>query len=294
MARILAVGDFGHSGLSEAIRAPLHHFHESGHEIWQLAYGYSGWLPAIDRKEYPWAERVLRSGDFGQSTLGAALSLCVPQVVLTSLDCWMVAHLAGVRHKDTKSDEAWAAMDLPTRKFKHIAYYPMDGLIDDAYYPEEVAKLVRVLEYPVTYSRYAQRAALRKPVERDVPFIPICHDPKVYYPGDKIGARQALSIPEGDFVVGMVGTNQYRKRWDEFIYACGEFARGKKDVTILPWTTWDKDILHGWKIRDLIHRAGLDAKVMNPGRFVGQLSEEGMAALYNAMDVCVLTTIGEG
>ena len=74
----------------------------------------------------------------------------------------------------------------------------------------------------------------------------------------------------------------------------GRFAKGKKNITILPWTTWDKSILEGYNIPALIEMVGLRDKVMNPKQYAGNLSDAGMAALYRAMDVCVLTTVGEG
>jgi glycosyltransferase involved in cell wall biosynthesis len=148
-------------------------------------------------------------------------------------------------------------------------------------------------DVPVTYSRFSQSA-----VERDmgihIPFIPISHDPTIYTPGSKAASRARLNLPLDKFIVGMVATNQYRKLWGEFFEAGGALARRHDDVLLLPWTTWNLQMLGGFDIEDLVYRNAVDRQTINPAEHIGQLNDSQMADLYRALDVCVLTTVGEG
>jgi glycosyltransferase involved in cell wall biosynthesis len=299
---ILGLSDYGNTGISESLAGPLRHWHDNGNEIWQIALGFNGWVAGADPKVYPWKERLLRviGGDsnaerFGQVCLPSAVKLAKPDVVISSFDVWMVSYLASP-HTDPvvgRSEEAREILGLDTRSFTHVAYFPIDGLVEGKYLPRHFDEMVSGFDYPVTYSRFA-RDAVRRDTGLDIPFIPISHDPTIFCPGDKQQARKRLGLPEDRFIVAMVGTNQYRKLWGEFIDAAAELAHEHSDVMVLPFTTWDIQIAGGFDIADLIYRRDVQSQVINPGNMVGQLSAAGMAELYRAVDVLVLTTVGEG
>lgn len=300
---VLCLSDFGNTGINESLRAPLHHWHNQGHEIWQLALGYDGWLPNVKQEEYPWRERLLRvqmqdpqgRDRFGQSCISSVVEMAKPDVVITSYDVWMIAYL-GLPEKDpivAADPRRLAALGRDTRSFNHIAYFPMDGLVDGRHLPRDFDETISAFDIPVTYSRFAQAAVLRD-TGIDIPFIPICHDGNIYKPGNRKLARKNLGLPEDKFIIGMVGTNQYRKLWGEFIKAAAVMARRHEDVLVLPWTTWNMQIAGGADIQDFIYREGIINQVINPDKRVGAMTDLGMAELYRAMDVCVLTTVGEG
>ena len=299
--RILAISDYGHTGIAESLKPQLRHWHDQGHEIWHLGLGFNGWTAAVDVEEYPWRDRLLRMlahdehTRFGQSSIDYALNISKADVVITSFDAWMVSYLATPERDPfvVQYEKILKVLDRDQRSFTHIAYFPIDGLLEDKYVPGPVDEFICGFDVPVTYSQFSADG-IRRTLGIDVPMIPIAHDPNVFKPGDKAAARKLLNLPQDKFIVGMVATNQYRKRFDEFMAACGKFAADKDDVLVLPWTTWTRCILGGYQIPSLVRHNNLANKVINPGDQVGELNDDGMAALYQALDVCVLTTIGEG
>lgn len=300
---ILAISDFGTSGIAESMRHPLTHWHNKGHEIWHLALGYHGW-PILDdqRKMYPWADRMMpilatnNDDKFGQKQILRAITSCNPHYVITAFDAWMISYLSNPETNTTLDEATRKLLSHDERTFQHIAYFPMDAAVDSMFLPSGMEEMVAGFDIPVTYSRFS-----KKVLERDtgiqVPFIPIAHDPKIFYPGDRIEARAKIGFEafKGKFIVAMIGTNQYRKAWKEFFDAVGPFARAHRDdVLVMPFTTWNQKIMGGAEIHDLIWRNDIAEQIIDPREFVGKMTEESMGHLYRALDVVVLTTAGEG
>ena len=301
--KILALCDFGNTGISESIRLPLAHLHEQGHEVWQLGLGYNGWSNRIDRKMYPWGDRMLpifgRSDHdrFGQQAIAEALEVSGAEILVTAFDVWMVQWLAQPEMMPYLTPQTHKAIDHATRKFTHLAYFPIDGAIDGLYLPTAPAQgmeeAIAGFDVPVTYSRFAQEVISRS-MNLDVPFIPICHDGDVYKPMNKAEARKEFGLPKDAFVIGMVATNQYRKLWGDFFDAVVPLLRKYPNMYAFPWTTWDMKIMGGSEIRDYAYRSGVDSQIIAPGELVGTFSDEGMAKLYNTFDLLTLCTVGEG
>lgn len=299
--RIMGLSDYGSTGISESLNHQLRHWHDQGHEVWRMVLGFNGWTAFADPEVYPYRERLLRIvGDdnpatrFGQGCLPQAVERIKPDIVISSFDVWMVRYLMQP-HLDpvVKQMGHYDAIALDKRTFKHILYFPLDGLVENTYLPRGLDEMILGADVPVTYSRFAQRGVLRD-TGVHIPFIPIAHDPDVYCPGSKVASRVKLNLPTDKFIVGMVGTNQYRKLWGEFFEAAARLARKYDDVVLIPWTTWNIQICGGFDIEDLVFRNGVDRQTINPKEHIGQFNDSQMADLYRAMDVCVLTTVGEG
>ena len=230
MSTVLALGDYGHTGLAESVAPQLHTWHERGHEIWQLVSGYDGWVCDVSREAYPWAERILPifgsdpiAAGYGRTTLARAVVRSQADVLLTGLDIWMTAYLSDPANARFGLDNAAiGVLGHATRRFKHVAYIPIDGAVGNTRLPEGLAEVVRGYDVPVTYSRYGQQ--ILKNEGLDVPFIPIAHDPRYIHPGSREEARKALNVPQDKFVVAMIATNQYRKHWGVFIEAASARA----------------------------------------------------------------------
>lgn len=284
------------------MRGPLNHWHEQGHEIWMLGLGYNGWLQEVRRSAYPYAERIMpimgqESPDtkFGQASIELALRKVKPDVVMTTFDIGRVRYLC-----DPYSDPVVAAnkptleaLDPRRREFTHLAYFPIDGLVDGVALPRYFDEIIAGMDLPVTYSQYAQDA-IRCGMGLDIDMIPIGHDPKVFYKRPRSEARSAINFPDGPFIMSMVATNQSRKLWPEYIKAAARVCRRHPDAFILPWTTWNIQINGGFDIGDLIYREGITTQSINVGNAVHAFTDEQMADFYSAIDVCVLTTVGEG
>lgn len=296
---ILAISDFGSSGISESIRAPLMHWHQEGHLIYHMCLGYNGCSSSISQEIYPWRERLIPiiprhpEAKFGSSEIRMALELSKAEIVFTSFDLWMVNYLTQPDKYPHLDNETRKILSPQHRKFQHICYFPIDGAVEGKYLPMGMEEMICGTDIPVTYSKFSQEL-ISKNINIDIPMIPISHDPDVFQQRDKIEARKMMNLPLDGFYVGMVATNQYRKHWGEFFEAVVPFAQMYKNVYIVPWTTWDLKIMGGAEIREFIYRSGLQDRVVDPNMLVGKLSDMGMASMYNALDVCVLATNGEG
>ena len=296
---IMAISDHGTTGISESLRLPLTHWHEQGHEIHQLALGYNGWGQTLDKTMCPWWERMMpiyaatsNEERFGQTCIDRAIAIVKPDIIITAFDVWMINYLSQPA-KFKLSESVRNAIEHDKRKFKHIAYFPLDGAVSGEYLPIGMDEAIAGFDIPITYSRFSQNI-VRNETNLHVPFIPIAHDKRHYYPGDKAEAKKSLGFPVDKFIIGMVGTNQYRKAWGEFFDAVVPLAKKYDDILILPWTTWDMKIAGGAEIQDFVWRSGVSHKIINPRNGLGSMTDEGMGQLYRALDLCVLTTIGEG
>lgn len=296
---ILGLSDFGTSGISESVRYPLIHWHNQGHEIWHLALGYTGTSAGVDSRLYPWKERLIpimpksEQTKFGQNDIRAALEMSKAEVIFGGFDIWMQNYIMQPSTSPFLDEPTKEILSHQKRKFTHIMYFPIDGSVQGKYLPLGMDESICGADIPITYSKYSQEL-IKNNINIDIPFIPIPHDPNIFKPMDKKECRKRMNFPEDGFIVGMVGTNQYRKTWGEFFDGVVPFAKQHKDVFIAPWTTWTHQIMGGAEIRDFVYRSGIQDRIIDPTANIGRLSDEGMAMLYNCFDVLVLTTVGEG
>jgi len=71
--KILALGDFGHTGLAIALREPLSRLHKMcGYEIVLLGIGYNGWSYFLDEDLYPFSVLPVYGRKFGEDCLAKA------------------------------------------------------------------------------------------------------------------------------------------------------------------------------------------------------------------------------
>lgn len=301
---ILAISDFGTTGIAESLQGPLLHWHNQGHEIWHLALGYSGWpIGDSQSKMYPWKERLLPifmtgpNDKFGQKQIGRAIAVSKCDFVITSFDAWMISYFSNPGIRDDLDEQTKEILHHAKREFQHIAYFPMDSAVQNMYLPAGMDEMVAGFDIPITYSRFAQQV-LERDTGLKIPFIPISHDPTVFFPDDQRESREKIGMLDkvGEkFIVAMIGTNQYRKAWGEFFEVVAPFAKAHRDdVLVLPYTSWKTKIAGGAEIEDYIWRYDLQEQVINPQQMVHSLSEEGMANLYRSLDVLLLCTAGEG
>ncbi len=109
--------------------------------------------------------------------------------------------------------------------------------------------------------------------------------PKVFHPIAETKLNTGL---QNNFIVGIVGSNTYRKRLDLFMIGFAKFAEGKKDVKCLIHATND-DMAYDLEI--VAADLGIVDKTILSTSLRGFLD---MSLLYNLMDVNVNTSLGEG
>ncbi len=176
---------------------------------------------------------------------------------------------------------------------RYVAWTPIDH--DPA--PPAVIHSVNRAWRVVAYSKFGQRKLQEAGLKAD--YIPHGVDTSVYKPMDKTEAREALGVPKDRFIVGMVMANKGfppRKAWEQQIGAFAEFQREHNDAYLYMHT--DAGGYKGVDLKRLLelYDVPLDAAQFCPQYPLktGMFSDEHMAITYNAFDVLLNATRGEG
>lgn len=291
--RILGFGDFGWSGLAQCLRLTLSHLHYAGHEVWYLATGFDGNPNRVDRNTYPYAERVLPCSydrPLGGAVFPDVVGRVQPDVILSGVDLWWMDPLLLPEVVYGKvSAAAIHTLGHATRHFTYVAYFPLENLYKGGYLNREAEALIGLVDVPVCFSDFSRQGVLRSS-GLDVPMIPVPIDTKIFYPRGCSESRRILNYPFDAFLVGMVGMNQWRKLWGEFYKVMGRVVKRHPNVRVVPWST-PMGNPGGCDMDELIYRNDLEHAVIMRNI---HLTDEGMAHLYSALDLVVLTTAAEG
>lgn len=293
--RILALGDFGHTGLAIALREPLRRLHKSGeHEILMLGIGYNGWSFFLDKNLYPFPVIPVYGHKFGEDCLVKAAKKFKPDIIWTCLDVQWIKYITNPEDPGVHiSRESREYLSHKNRKFIHLGYFPVDGLCKDDKLPRGFDSVVKGMDVPVTYSKFTH-SAVKKQLGIDVPMIYHGLDTKDYYPVDTREAKRRLHIPEDRFVVGMVATNQERKLFEDLICAFAKFCEDKPDASLMLFTNPRPNSFYGCHdLLDLMDQYGILNRYMDTTKLF-MCKDEIMNYVYNAIDIGVLCTQGEG
>jgi len=293
--KILALGDFGHTGVGIALREPLRRLHNSGkHEVLLLGIGYNGWSHFLDNESYPFPVLPVYGKKFGEDCIVKAASRFKPDVIWTHLDVQWVSYLAIPEDPRIQlSQKTREYLDHKNRSFIHLAHFPVDGLCKNDRLPRGFDRVIRGFDVPVTYSMFTKKAVDRQ-LGIDVPLIYLGIDTTKYFSIDPKEAKRKLHIPEDKFIVGMVATNQERKQFEDLIPAFAKFCKDKPEAVLMLFTDPRPNSYYGCHdLLDLMDQY----KVLN--RYLDATSlfmckDEVMNYIYNAIDIGVLCTQGEG
>lgn len=128
--------------------------------------------------------------------------------------------------------------------------------------------------------------------------VPLGVDLNIYGPGDRVGARKALGLPERyheAWIVGNVNRNQPRKRLDLTIEYFAEWVRpyGVDNAYLYLHVAPTGDL--GYDVVQLAHYYGLKGRlIVNQPNIGHGVDEEDLSLAYNSFNVQVSTTQGEG
>lgn len=294
MNRILIIGDGGvPTGFARVIRSifePL----KDDFELHQLATRYDG-----RPHDYPWQ---LYRADTGKSVYG--YDQIVPLIDQIKPD--VIFLLYDIPYQTPYLRELRKATPLP----KVVMYSPVES---GPIAPELMRELDGVARY-VLYTNYGCReiAASLETVRQEKPafafpeleVIPHGVDTDRFYPlGDddearRLEARRAMKLDDAEhrdaFIVLNANRNMPRKRIDLTIQGFAEFAKDKPANVKLYLHMATQDT--GWNVIALAKRHGIyDRLIMTRADNVApDFSDEQMNMLYNACDVGITTTTGEG
>ncbi|HJQ37101.1 MAG TPA: glycosyltransferase family 4 protein [Thermoanaerobaculia bacterium] len=273
--RILWISDspLAFSGYGTVTREVLGRLSRLGHEVACIGWSYQGW--PYDRETIPYTIYPSDPRLFGRDVAARAIGEFLPDVVVAFGDLWAIDWVKELR--------------LP-HPYKLVVYFPVDG----KRFPQASTAVLRAADAAVAYSLFGQReVALACP---DVPVDLIYHgiDLETFRPlGDK-SALQAERGVGGKFVVGCVARNQPRKQFPVLLKAFARFA-AECEEAILYLHTDPRDFI-GWDLIALAQSYGLEGRTafsVSVGTILGVAPEE-LNRIYNAMDVLVLPTMGEG
>tara|TARA_R110000796_G_scaffold100932_1_gene209654 strand:- start:1124 stop:2608 length:1485 start_codon:yes stop_codon:yes gene_type:complete len=255
---------------------------------------------------YPGQER------FGEKSFPTWIKEFNPDVVLGHLDFQMFKHMTDRKQpnnitlpfRDAKGKilDRKQRMDMMNEAFKQVSkgvpwklavIIPYDGEPSVASWQQQIDNI----EYGVAMSRYGQ-IGLKKDFNADTTYIPHGVDTGLFKPimNPKYGKEEK---PEA-FIVGCVARNQHRKNLPRLIKGFAQFVKKNNlspdEVKLMLHMDWNDNM--GWRFPEFVEQYGIQEYLMKPlmGSLDAQeaLSEEGMANLYNCMDVFVLPTAGEG
>jgi glycosyltransferase involved in cell wall biosynthesis len=122
--------------------------------------------------------------------------------------------------------------------------------------------------------------------------VPHGLDKGEYEPRDKAACRRALKLPASAFLITYVATNQFRKRQDLALRGFAKHVAKHPESRLILHCAHDNGL--GWDLIQLAHLYGIRDKIILTHQTLGQLSDSDLCSLYNAADVNINTSGGEG
>lgn len=270
MAKILIHGHIpaAPSGLGRVTMNLVDLLYRASHDITVVGVGrIEGPPPAVPYTLYIAPDNT----HYGQETLIQLMKMHRFDMVITIGDPWMSEMLVNCRE---------------IQQVIWLAYFTIDGHP----MPREWKDWLAAVDVPLVCSRFA--AEMVNPDPQFVNYVPFGVDRTVFRPTDKAAAKKAIGI-ENRFVVGCVARNQLRKNLPALFCAFRTFAKAHEDGDVglyLHTKAFGEDC--AWNIPDMIEDYDLRGKVWVSRNHA--VDDRKLAQIYNAMDVFVLPTMGEG
>jgi len=283
-ARLFIWGDaVAPTGFARVLHSIIKHFPKNAYDITWLGVNYRGDPHEYDLKIYP--ASFNKNDPLGYSRLPEVLRLANPDVILLLGDIWQLDN-----HIDAIKKEYDSGHIPPT-----FCYFPVDAEDHAAEWYKNMH-----LVYPITYTEFGRKVALK--ARPDVTFFTIPHgvDTDKFY---KIEDREAVlkgAFPKDtesfrdNFIVLNANRNQPRKRLDVTMRGFAMFAKDKPENVRLYMHSGIVD--SSIDIPDLARRYGIDKRLIisstTPG--IQQVSDKKLNFIYNACNVGINTSLGEG
>ncbi len=289
------------TGLSRVMQTITNRL-QSRYEIHYVGLGYQGDFIDGAVKVYPTNRE---GGDvYGAFQAKTLVNELRPAIVLILHDLWYFGHYVNVL-KPVCGDQT-----------RLVGYIPIDGYLPDEQWVAPLASLDRVVAYTEFGRRELQRAFERARGASSAKFPPIdviphgtdtdCFHPlpeleaKGFRHEARVHAKKTVfpdvPQPEDSFIVLNASRPAARKRLDLTIEGFAEFAQGKPPNVRLCFHQAITGAKEAEEIRTRAQRVGIaDRLHFNPfGGKDGPVSDDRLNFLYNACDVGVNTSLGEG
>jgi len=226
--------------------------------------------------------------NFGADVLLPYLQRLQPDLLVTLADIWWLTFIRGPA----------LASFMRTAGIPWVLYYPVDGDIGDGRLPPSWVQVLRSVDLPIAMSVYGVESARVNGIASA--YIPHGVDTKLFHPPkNKEAAKRALGY-QGRFVVLSDARNQPRKMLPRTLEIFRRFARGKDDVLLHlhcdPNDPAARAPEYHYSLLEDIELLGISHKVrLTEGMTIdGGVPLSGLAAIYQAADVHLLSSWGEG
>lgn len=191
-----------------------------------------------------------------------------------------IVRVCGLQNSKKTKRKIYGKRERASSPYKGLKYEKIVGIIE--YHPKDKY----VYDLTTTTSNFVANGIL----------VHNCNN-QHYYPfkeEDKDKAKMSFGIPPDKKVFGAVFRNQPRKMPAEKFKAFGQFAKDKDDVVMLVHSD-PRDVAANVNLQKLVQRYGIARKVYWTGMsFFNAFPLERMKQVYNAMDVYISSTSGEG
>lgn len=263
-----------HTGYGKQTKYMINRLKKAGHEIACLAYTglengslYHEGILCLPRRHYL----------YGQDSITDHCANWGAEMLISLTDVWAMSP------------------EIFKDQVKWIPWYP----VDHDPLPATVKHKLTYATKRIAMSRYGREKTIEAGL--DCSFIPHGIDTSIYKPKDKITAREKLGLPNDSFIVGTVAMNKgnpSRKNLVELLTAFRDFNRLHKDSIYVLHTNLTGPADDSVHIPNLIDFLGLE---MGKNIFACDqyhnsigMTDEYMADFYNALDVHLLVSMGEG
>lgn len=202
------------------------------------------------------------------------------EIYLTQIDIWPLQKLHLIANNLLLNWVAYAPID----------FYPI---------PEEIIGKLRSASYVVCMSQWAE-GELRKLGFTELETIHHGVDTQIYKPlplEECQNLKTKIGFSKDTYLIGLVMANQpFRKAWEEQLRAIKIFSERNPQVKLGVYIHTLPNIMDSWDISRLVRAVGLKAITLlsNPYQMILGYSEEEMAEIYNAFDLLLNASGGEG
>lgn len=274
--KILWIGDGGvATGFSRVSHSIIEYLDGDRFEVHHLAINYRGDPCPHPPHHFLYPAELIHGDVYGTSRVKPLIEYVKPDAIVVFNDPWVVTQYLQL---------------IPT-SIPVIAYTPVDAKPLQLQWVNSLSHIPALVAY-TQFGASAYRDI--DPKIGNLRIIPHGCDRLKFHPKDKLECRKELNIPPDVFVVFNGNRNQPRKRIDLTIKAFAKFAEDKPDARLyLHMGVEDQ----GWNVVDLMHRYCTAEKLILTSKNLSCLDpvdDETLATIYNACDVGVNTSLGEG
>lgn len=225
---------------------------------------------------------------YGYQRIASIIKKHRPDIVWMLNDPWSIAGYLQVIDKELTR----LKLEVP----KLVAYFPVDSEYHDPDWFEDFDKLSSY----VTYTNFGADVVGESTDGNKFPtVIPHGTDSSVFYPMDKTEAKREMYsnqpwYSDDAFIVLNANRNQPRKRLDLSLQGFAMFAKDKPENVKIHMHCGVID--SGFDIIKLARRYGVEERLIisNLVQGIQTIPDEKMNVMYNATDVGINTSMGEG